>query len=171
MGFLGSLFKGITGAVGGFLTGGPAGAVLGGVRGLVGGGVPSAAALPTAQPMYRSPLAGAMLTNKPSGIPAFSMPGGARLMTASGTVPQKASVTSQIMSGCPPGYHLGTHKSLMHPFGGCARNRRMNVANVHALRRSIRRLTGFEKLARRVLRITSPRPVRVGFKRTTRRKR
>jgi hypothetical protein len=40
------------------------------------------------------------------------------------------------------------------------RGRRMNVTNVRALRRSIRRAQGFSRLAKRVLRFTSPRPVR-----------
>jgi len=40
------------------------------------------------------------------------------------------------------------------------RRRRMNVTNVHALRRSIRRAQGFSKLAKRVLRFTSPKPPR-----------
>lgn len=44
--------------------------------------------------------------------------------------------------------------------GGGRRHRRMNVTNVRALRRSIRRAQGFAKLAKRVLHFTSPRPVR-----------
>jgi hypothetical protein len=41
---------------------------------------------------------------------------------------------------------------LIHPKGTeCVKSRRMNVANVRALRRSIRRATGFAKLARRVM--------------------
>lgn len=40
------------------------------------------------------------------------------------------------------------------------RRRRMRVTNVKALRRSIRRCQGFAKLAKRVLRFTSPRPPR-----------
>jgi len=42
--------------------------------------------------------------------------------------------------------------------GGLVRNRRMHVTNVKALRRAIRRCTGFAHLAKRVLRFTSPRP-------------
>ncbi len=44
--------------------------------------------------------------------------------------------------------------------GGVVRNRRMRVTNVRALRRAIRRATGFARLARRVLHFTSPRPPR-----------
>jgi hypothetical protein len=40
------------------------------------------------------------------------------------------------------------------------RNRRMRVTNVKALRRAIRRASGFSRIARRVLHFTSPRPPR-----------
>jgi hypothetical protein len=55
-------------------------------------------------------------------------------------------------SGLPP---MGG-KMKMQPDGSMKKRRRMHVTNVKALRRGIRRLAGFEKLARRVLRITSP---------------
>lgn len=51
----------------------------------------------------------------------------------------------------PAGYHWSPKA------GTWVRNRRMNVTNVRALRRSIRRATGFAKLARRVLSFVSPR--------------
>ncbi len=51
--------------------------------------------------------------------------------------------------GVPSGYHFAKDGS-----GRLVRNRRMNVANPRALRRSMRRLDGFEKLARRVLKGT-----------------
>jgi len=60
---------------------------------------------------------------------------------------------------------------LIHPKGTeCVKIRRMNVSNARALRRAIRRATGFKKLAMRVLRLTSPGHKRrfAGFK--TRRK-
>src|SRR6267142_4826366 len=53
---------------------------------------------------------------------------------------------------------LGT-RALMAG-GAQRRHRRMNVTNVRALRRSIRRAQGFAKLAKRVLRFTSPRAPR-----------
>lgn len=40
--------------------------------------------------------------------------------------------------------------------GGGRRHKRMNPCNVRALRRAIRRAHGFEKIARRVMRFTSP---------------
>ncbi len=50
---------------------------------------------------------------------------------------------------CPVGYH--PEKSGL-PY--CVRNRRMNVANPRALRRGMRRVQGFEKLARRTITFT-----------------
>lgn len=44
--------------------------------------------------------------------------------------------------------------------GNLVRNRRMRVTNPKALRRAIRRATGFARLARRVLHFTSPRAPR-----------
>jgi len=51
--------------------------------------------------------------------------------------------------GCPTGYHYAKDGS-----GRLVRNRRMNVANPRALRRSMRRVQGFEKLARRTITFT-----------------
>lgn len=50
---------------------------------------------------------------------------------------------------CPSGFHLAKDGS-----GRCVRNRRMNIANPRALRRSMRRVQGFEKLARRTITFT-----------------
>lgn len=49
----------------------------------------------------------------------------------------------------PSGYHFAKDGS-----GRLVRNRRMNVANPRALRRSMRRVQGFEKLARRTISFT-----------------
>ena len=53
--------------------------------------------------------------------------------------------------GCPSGYHPNkTLTKMGHPPGTtCIRNRSMNVANPRALRRSLRRVAGFGKLAAR----------------------
>lgn len=45
---------------------------------------------------------------------------------------------------CPSGYHIAKDGT-----GRCVRNRSMNVANPRALRRSLRRVAGFGKLAQR----------------------
>lgn len=50
---------------------------------------------------------------------------------------------------------------IIHPRGTeCVRPRRMNVANPRALRRSIRRMAGFAKLARKSIRFVSAKPVK-----------
>jgi hypothetical protein len=63
----------------------------------------------------------------------------------------------------PRGYHMS--KPHRHYMTGprpphLVRNRRMRVTNVKALRRAIRRASGFSRIARRVLHFTSPRPPR-----------
>jgi len=50
---------------------------------------------------------------------------------------------------CPTGYHLAKDGS-----GRWVRNRRMNIANPRALRRAMRRVQGFEKLAKRTITFT-----------------
>jgi len=57
-------------------------------------------------------------------------------------------------AGVGPGIVRGGRMAGM----GGRRHRRMHVTNVKALRRAIRRAKGFEKLARRVMHFTSPRP-------------
>jgi hypothetical protein len=53
----------------------------------------------------------------------------------------------------------------LHPKGSVlVRNRRMNVGNTHALKRSLRRVGGFARLARRVMSFTHPRAGRGHFK-------
>jgi len=51
--------------------------------------------------------------------------------------------------GAPRGYHLAKDGS-----GKLVRNRRMNIANPRALRRAMRRVQGFEKLAKRTISFT-----------------
>jgi len=50
---------------------------------------------------------------------------------------------------CPSGYHLAKDGS-----GRLVRNRRMNIANPRALRRAMRRVQGFEKMAKRTITFT-----------------
>ena len=52
-------------------------------------------------------------------------------------------------AACPTGYHLAKDGS-----GRMVRNRRMNIANPRALRRAMRRVQGFEKLAKRTIQFT-----------------
>jgi len=74
-----------------------------------------------------------------------------------GMPPRMQSTVSGTLVGagggvcCPPGYHPNKSMTKMgHPPGStCVRNRSMNVANPRALRRSLRRVAGFGKLASR----------------------
>jgi hypothetical protein len=77
-----------------------------------------------------------------------------------------------------PGRKSGPFKFPGGPFpfapglGGGAggkRHRRMRATNVKALRRALRRVHGFERVARKVLRISTGRPVRVRFRKHRRR--
>lgn len=53
--------------------------------------------------------------------------------------------------GCPPGFHPCKSPDGCK-MGPCVRNRRMNPANPKALRRGLRRVSGFAKLAQRTKR-------------------
>ena len=72
---------------------------------------------------------------------------------AAGTIGALGGRRTAGMMGAPgmKGFHLSKKTGAM------VRNRRMRVTNPRALRRAIRRATGFAKLARRVLHFTSPR--------------
>lgn len=169
LGVLGSIAKGIGGAVIGAATGGLPGAIIGGVTGIAGGGVKSAGALPVVTRPTFAPVSRPMVT--PVRMPAFAPAASSPAAAGAASVPGGVTLGIDYPVGsCPTGFHLRQGRSLMHPFGGgCTRNRHMNVTNVKALRRSIRRLKGFEKLARRTLSITSPGPKRFRIKKTRRR--
>jgi hypothetical protein len=167
LGVLGSIGKAIVGTVAGAATGGLPGAIIGGIAGVAGGGVKSAGAL-TVATRPRTPL---MPT--PVRMPAFAPVVSSPAAAGAASSPAPGGVTLGIdypVGACPAGFHLRKGRSVLHPFGGgCTKTRRMNVTNVRALRRSIRRLKGFEKLARRTLSITSPGPKRFRIKKTRRR--
>lgn len=131
----------------------PVKAVVGAVRGALGGGSPAAAGIAS--------RAGAMAR---AGAPIVRRVGGAvarhPVLTAAG-----AAGTIGVLAGRPRGVApmqgvapRGFHISRMT--GAIVKNRRMRVTNPRALRRAIRRATGFARLAKRVLRFTSPRPPR-----------
>jgi len=150
-GFLSSLWRGVKSialpVLGGML-GGPAGAALGGA--LAGGG---AKPTPT-MPMIPGTVGG-----------AISFPGGTTISTAyvgSGGVPGSLRLPPYTAAGAgvlpyagrgapgvPSGYHYAKDGS-----GRIVRNRRMNVANPRALRKAMRRVQGFEKLAKRTIQFT-----------------
>jgi len=81
--------------------------------------------------------------------PSAFLPGGAPLFSRRGTMqafmgPPENGQLQAAGGCCPKGYHLAKDGS-----GRCIRNRSMNVANPRALRRSLRRVAGFGKLAQR----------------------
>jgi len=138
-GWLSSLWKGIkkvAPAIIGGVIGGPVGAVLGGV----GGGGGRMKPTPEFSPMAFGgpPIPGAI-----GG--AVTFPGGTRVSLA-GQLPAHAAA---IGPHKPAGYHLDKATGSRW-----VKNRRMNVANPRALRRSLRRTEGFVKLAKRSLKGT-----------------
>ena len=149
-GFLSSLWKGIKKIAApaiGFAIGGPAGLAAG--LSLGGARTPPIMA-PVQKPMPRQAIAlragpiAARSTDYYPPVPQFA----GRQMTA----PRPGGMEN--LGGgaagcCPVGFHLSKDGS-----GRCVRNRRMNVANPKALRRSMRRVQGFEKLAKRTISFT-----------------
>ena len=77
--------------------------------------------------------------------PQSFLPGGAPLFSRRQPgVMGPPDLRAQQAGCCPTGFHLAKDGS-----GRCVRNRSMNVANPRALRRSLRRVAGFGKLAQR----------------------
>ncbi len=93
----------------------------------------------------------AMKPGRPAALPppgsiggAVTMPGGTTISVA-GVLPTHAAIGAH----APAGYHLD--KATRSRW---VRNRRMNIANPRALRKAMRRVAGFEKLARRTVSFT-----------------
>jgi len=134
-GFLSNLWRGakkILPRVFGAAIGGPIGGLITGAT--IGGTVVAAAKKP--QPPMAPP---------PGSIGgAVTFPGGTTVSVA-GVLPSHAAVGAH----APAGYHLD--KATRSRW---VRNRRMNVANPRALRKAMRRVQGFEKLAKRTISFT-----------------
>jgi len=150
-GWLSSIWKGIkkiAGPIAGAIIGGPIGAVIGGIGGGGGGGGGGKAlTIPGALGGTQFGLGVSM----PGGLQVAGTitPGQGRLppFTATGPGVLPAGGRGGV---CPPsGYHWAKDGS-----GRVVRNRRMNVCNPRALRRSMRRVQGFEKLAKRTIQFT-----------------
>ena len=150
-GWLSSIWKGIkkvAPVILGGMIGGPAGALIGGVGG--GGG-----AKPTPQmPTIPGTLGGAI--SFPGGtsistayVPGAIVPGRGRLPPYTATGPGVLPGGGRGGQMVPSGYHFAKDGS-----GRLVRNRRMNVANPRALRKAMRRVQGFEKLAKRTIQFT-----------------
>jgi len=149
-GFLSSLWKGvkkIAAPVIGGLIGGPIGAMVGGrIGGGSGGAGTPPIMAPVSQPRQR--IAMGPLSSTDFYPPVPSMPGRG-LMAPPPTGHERMAAASAGAAGCPRGYHLAKDGS-----GRWVRNRRMNIANPRALRRAMRRVQGFEKMAKRTITFT-----------------
>lgn len=150
-GFLSSLWKGfkkVALPVLGGLFGGPIGAAV------VGAAVGTPAIRPP--PQFPGTVGGAVtfpggtsigLGYQPTGV--AQVPGRGRLPPFTATGPGVLPGGGRTGTMAPAGYHLDKLTGTRW-----VRNRRMNVANPRALRRSMRRVQGFEKLAKRTIQFT-----------------
>ncbi len=145
-GFLSSLWKGVK-KVGKFIPG-PIGTAFRVAAGISAGGI-ALSALGGKPPMRTTdPIYGGMPPS-PAGQMTRFTPG---ITGPAPIVPLGPGYAGAPMDGCcPTGYHLRKDKRLP---AKCVRNRRMNVGNAKALRRGMRRVQGFEKLARRTITFT-----------------
>lgn len=149
-GFLSSLWKGVKRVaapiIGGLIAGPVGAAALGGIA----AGRTPPFAPPVVKPQPRSVgqvRIGPMSVGATDFFPPVPAPPGAMMRPTS---PGGIGIPAAGGTGCcPRGYHLAKDGS-----GRCVRNRRMNVANPRALRRSMRRVQGFEKLAKRTISFT-----------------
>jgi hypothetical protein len=93
-------------------------------------------------------------------MPTFAMPGG-----GGGPSPGGGSALIPHLACGVSFHHKKPHtKAERHSMfaGKCVKNRHMNVSNPRALRRSIRRLYGAEKMYGRLLKITHPHKAKGG---------
>jgi len=83
--------------------------------------------------------------------PGAFLPGGKPLFSRRLPMTTTAAAAPGMGMACPSGYHLNKAMSCDGRPAGTymVRNRSMNVANPRALRRSLRRVAGFGKLAQR----------------------
>lgn len=150
-GWLSSIWKGVkklAPAILGGMVGGPAGAALGGA---INGGKPPPMRLPG--PVATTggfPMVGGAVTF-PGGLSVSGalVPGRGRLPPYTAAGPGVLPGGGRGGPGVPSGYHFAKDGS-----GRLVRNRRMNVTNARALRRAMRRVQGFEKLAKRTITFT-----------------
>lgn len=100
---------------------------------------------------------------QPGGLPIPYQSGG-RLSSRRVTSRQTGMLKASNAPGYAIPYETDAWGRVRYP------RKRMNVCNVRALRRAIRRVEGFERVARKVLRITTGRQPSVRFKRTRKRR-
>lgn len=163
---IGSFFKGLASTVAGFIPG--VGSVASKVIEAlpIGGGAKSLAA--SGVPLTTRAISGvkSVVTKHPVLSAAAAAGVGGMAMGAAGE-----HMVSAMMNGgaCPRGHHISKSRHSKS-FGKCVRNRRMRVTNPKALRRAIRRTSGFAKLAMRTIHLVHPRKKARfgGFKRKSR---
>lgn len=149
-GFLSNLWRGIkkvAAPIVGGLIGGPIGAVLGGA---IGGGARTPPIMRQMAPQPRQQIAlraGPIAARSTDFYPPVPVFAGTPMGTARGG--RAGPVAPDAVGCCPVGFHMAKSGPPR-----CVRNRRMNVANPRALRRSMRRVQGFEKLAKRTISFT-----------------
>jgi hypothetical protein len=150
-GFFGSLFGGIKRLAGAVLPG-PAGAL---VRAIPGGGSGTLAARGSAA--IGRAAGGAIAAVR--GHPILSAAGAAGVI---GGALGRAAAPSAMVGGAK-GYHMSKPRKGVPSH--LVKNRHMRVSNIRALRRSLRRIHGFSRIARKVIHIAHPpRGTRVRFK-------
>lgn len=150
-GFLSSLWKGIK-KVAGPILGGVVGGLPGALISQVGSG--GGGRRPGKAVTVPGTFGGAV--GFPGGMsisggytPGTIIPGQGRLPPFTATGPGVLPMGGRGGTCAPSGYHFAKDGS-----GRMVRNRRMNVANPKALRRSLRRIQGFEKLVRRTFTVS-----------------
>ena len=150
-GWLSSIWKGVKSfalPILGGMIGGPIGAAAGSAA--AGGGKPSPGTALSLPGTFTGGL------TMPGGMSLGMGYTGGAMVPGSGRLPPFTATGAGVLPAggrggqlMPSGYHFAKDGS-----GRLVRNRRMNVANPRALRRSMRRVQGFEKLARRTISFT-----------------
>jgi len=138
------------------------GAIIGGAIGTwLGGGDPGSTTQPVGrwQPQPRMVPPTMQIPGTVGGqitFPGGTSVGGQFLVPGQGRLPPFTATGAGVLPAggrgggmVPSGYHYAKDGSLR-----IVRNRRMNIANPRALRRAMRRVQGFEKLAKRTISFT-----------------
>jgi len=150
-GWLSSIWKGFKkiAPIVGSIFGGPIG-------GLVGGAIAGKAVARTPALNIPGTIGGQISFPGGTSVGLGFAPGGGAIVPGRGRLPPFTATGPGVLPAggrtgqmIPSGYHFAKDGS-----GRLVRNRRMNVANPRALRRSMRRVQGFEKLARRTITFT-----------------